>query len=185
MRLKPLIDAYNGPFKDKYRFWTGLCLIVRLILTVVFSFTTTLQSKLNSYIIVVTIVATSIIFVGTRAYKDKCLTALETFSFINLMMCLSFMTILFSDLEESYAASTNVIVSVSVSIEMLLFVIIVAVHCYLVFKKVIPNCKFCCKTHEEEVFLIASAGDTEEKGSPAHVITRQELIFDVYVNEHP
>ena len=51
VRLKPLIDAYTGPFKDKYRFWTGLCLIVRLMLTVVFSFTTTLQSKLNNYII--------------------------------------------------------------------------------------------------------------------------------------
>ena len=189
VRLKPLIDAYTGPFKDKYRFWTGLCLIVRLILTVAFSFTTTLQSKLNNYIIVVTIVAMSIIFVGTRAYKDKRLTVLETFSFINLM-CLSFMTILSTDLDENYAASTNVIVSVSVSIEMLLFVIIVAVHCYFAFKKVLPNCKLCCKTHipsEEEAPLIASAGDTEEQGSPAHVITRrEELIFDVYVNkEHP
>ena len=185
VRLKPLIDAYTGPFKDKYRFWTGLCLIVRLILTVAFSFTTTLQSKLNSYIIVVTIVAMSI-FVGTRAYKDKHLTVLEMFSFINLM-CLSFMTILFTDLDENSVASTNVIVSVSVSIEMLLFAIIIAVHCYLVFKKVLPNCKFCCKTPEEEVPLIASAGDTEEQGSPAYVITRrEELIFDVYVNEeHP
>ena len=23
VRLKPLIDAYTGPFKDRYRFWTG------------------------------------------------------------------------------------------------------------------------------------------------------------------
>ena len=44
VRLKPLIDAYTGPFKDKYRFWTGLCMIVRFILTVVpvFSYTTIL-----------------------------------------------------------------------------------------------------------------------------------------------
>ena len=31
-RLKPLLDAYTGPYKDRYRFWTGLLLLVRFIL---------------------------------------------------------------------------------------------------------------------------------------------------------
>ena len=62
MQLKPLID----PFKDKYRFWTGLCLIVRLMLTVVFSFTPTLQSRLiNNYIILLTVGA-MIVFTNIR-----------------------------------------------------------------------------------------------------------------------
>ena len=181
VRLKPFIDAYTGPFKDKYRFWTGLCLTVRLILTVVFSFTTTLQSELNNYIIVVTVVA--MFAVGTRAYKDKRITVLETFSFINLI-CLSLMMILFT---ESYrdTVSVNVIVSVSVSIEILLFVIIVTVHCFLAFNKVFPNCKlYCRKTRapsEDELPIIAN--DTGE-GSPATVINRrEELIFHFYLNE--
>ena len=183
VRLKPFIDAYTGPFKDKYRFWTGLCLMVRLILTVVFSFTTTLQSQLNNYIIVITVGAMSTFAVGTRAYKDKRITVLETFSFINLI-CLSLMMILFT---ESYrdTVSVNVIVSVSVSIEILLFVIIVTVHCFLAFNKVFPNCKLCChKTcapSEDELPIIAN--DTGE-GSPAIVINhREELIFDFYLNE--
>ena len=183
VRLKPFIDAYTGPFKDKYRFWTGLCLMVRLILTVVFSFTTTLQSQLNNYIIVVTVGAMSTFAVGTRAYKDKRITVLETFSFINLI-CLSLMMILFT---ESYrdTVSVNVIVSVSVSIEILLFVIIVTVHCFLAFNKVFPNCKlYCHKTRapsEDELPIIAN--DTGE-GSPAIVINRrEELIFDFYLNE--
>ena len=99
VRLKPFIDAYTGPFKDKYRFWTGLCLIVRLMLTVVFSYTTTLQSKLNNYIIILTVNAMAMFAVGGKVYKDKHLTVLETVSFINLI-CLSFTTILFTD--ESY-----------------------------------------------------------------------------------
>ena len=33
-RFKPLLDAYGGPYKDKYRFWTGLLLFVRLSLFV-------------------------------------------------------------------------------------------------------------------------------------------------------
>ena len=74
------------------------------------------------------------------------------------------------------------------SIEILLFFIIVTVHCYLAFKKVFPNCKLCCKTRvpsEEEAPLIA--GNTEVEGSPARVITRrEELIFDLHLNkEHP
>ena len=184
VRLKPLIDAYTGPFKDKYRFWIGLCLIVRLILTVVFSFTTTLQSKLNNYIIQLTVGAL-IIFVGGRVYKNKYLTVVEIISFINLM-CLSLMVILFTD--ESYhdIVSINVIVSVSVSIEILLFVIIITAHCYLAFKKVLPNCYMSHVLSEDELPLITGDVDTEE-GSPARVITRrEELIFDFYLSqEHP
>ena len=184
VRLKPLIDAYTGPFKDKYRFWTGLCMIVRFILTVVFSYTTILQSKLNNYIIAVTVGAMFIV-ASERAYKDKRLTVLEIFSYVNII-CLCVMTVLFTDDSYSHVVSINVIVSVSVSIEILLFFIIVTVHCYLAFKKVFPNCKLCCKTRvpsEDELPLIA--GDTE--GSPARVITRrEELIFDFYLNEeHP
>ena len=125
VRLKPLIDAYTGPFRDKYRFWTGLCLIVRIVLTVVFSYTTTLQSKLNNYVILLTVIGTSIFTVrGTGIYKDKRLTALETLSFVNLT-CLCVMTILFTDESYQDLMSIDVIVSVSVSIEILLFVIIV------------------------------------------------------------
>ena len=189
VRLKPLIDAYTGPFKDKYRFWTGLCLIVRLMLTVVFSFTTTLQSQLNNYIILITVVAMIIfIAINGQVYKDKHLAVLEIFSYVNII-CLCVMTILFADNSYSHVVSINVIFSVSVSIEIFLFVIIVTVHCYLAFKKVLSNCKLCCKqTHvpsEDETPLIA--GNTEEEGSPARVITRrEELIFDFYLTkEHP
>ena len=177
VRLKPLIDAYTGPFKDKYRFWTGLCLIVRLMLTVVFSFTTTLQSKLNNYIILLTVGAMIVfIAISGKVYKDKHLALLEMFSYINLIfLCL--MTILFADNSYSYMVSIEVIVGASVSIEILLFVVIVTVHCYLAFKKVFPNCKLCCKQvhvpSEDELPLIAD----DKEGSPT--LAREELIFDI------
>ena len=114
--------------------------------------------------------------IGRGVYKDKRLTGMETFSFINLV-CLSFMTILFT---ESYddIVSVNVIVSASVSVEILLFIIIVTVYCYLAYQKVFPNytklCNLCCKicvqsSSQYELPLIDN--DTEE----AHV--REELIF--------
>ena len=33
-RLKPIFDAYNGVYKDKYRFWTGVVLVARLPLII-------------------------------------------------------------------------------------------------------------------------------------------------------
>ena len=36
-RLKPLFDAYTGPYKDKHRYWPGLLLVVRVALFLVFS----------------------------------------------------------------------------------------------------------------------------------------------------
>ena len=184
VRLKPLIDAYTGPFKDRYRFWTGLCLMVRLMLTVVFSFTTTLQSKLNNYIVQLTVGVMSILVVGGGVYKDSHLTVLETVSHVNLV-CLSSMAILFSD--ESYRdmVSIDAIVSISVSIEMLLFVTIVTVHCYFIFKKALPNSTSGCNciTRATSHELAPTSYDVDEEGSPAHIINcRDEIIFDFHLN---
>ena len=192
VKLKPLIDAYTGPFKDKYRFWTGLCLIVRLMLTVVFSFTTTLQSKLNNYIILL-IVNAMIIFIAVsgKVYKDKRLSVLEMFSYVN-MICLCVMTVLFTDDSYSRVMSVDVIVSVSVSIEILLFVIIVTVHCYLAIKMVFPNCRlYCCRTYQyryqrghSQLHL-----NTEPRKGKCHefiespVNDRVGEIFDIYLDE--
>ena len=35
--MKPFFDAYRGPYKDKYRFWTGFLLLVRVVLALVVS----------------------------------------------------------------------------------------------------------------------------------------------------
>ena len=162
--------------------------MVRLLLTVVFSYTTTLQSKLNNYIIQLIVGAMSIVIVGGQVYKDRRLTVLETVSYINII-CLSVTTILFTDTyDDMYVVSVDVIVSVSVSVEILLFVIIVTVHCCLMFKKVFPNLLHC-KTHvpsEDELPLIASDASDTEGSSPCIITRREELIFDFYHNEeHP
>ena len=33
-KLKPVLDSYAGPYKDKYRFWTGMLLVVRTLLII-------------------------------------------------------------------------------------------------------------------------------------------------------
>ena len=36
-RFKPILDAYQGPYKDKYYYWTGLQLVVRAVLLAISS----------------------------------------------------------------------------------------------------------------------------------------------------
>ena len=84
-RLKPLFDAYTGPFKDNYRFWTGLLLLLRSILLVTFAVNVLGENSLNLLTIAAAsplILAVSLAFHGV--YKKKNLNILESFFFLNL-----------------------------------------------------------------------------------------------------
>ena len=45
VRIKPLLDAYQGPYKDKYRNWTGVTLLLRIILFTAFAAKHSRQSQ--------------------------------------------------------------------------------------------------------------------------------------------
>ena len=34
-RLKPFLDAYQGPYQDRFRYWTGLLLVIRVLLLII------------------------------------------------------------------------------------------------------------------------------------------------------
>ena len=36
-KMKPFFDAYTGPYRPNHRYWTGLLLLVRIIILVIFS----------------------------------------------------------------------------------------------------------------------------------------------------
>ena len=59
-RLKPFFDAYTGPHKAPHRYWTGLLLVVRIILLTIFS---TFQSS-NSFYNLLFIIVISIALIG-------------------------------------------------------------------------------------------------------------------------
>ena len=81
-KLKPLMDAYGGPYKDKYRFWTGVTLMVRLIVTVTFSFTSGRLAVVNACIITIGVVGIFTVWSFTKGvYKTIFLNALEVFIF--------------------------------------------------------------------------------------------------------
>jgi len=46
-RVKPFLDAYHAPYKNKHRYWTGLLLCLRCALLLVFAFNTQADPSLS------------------------------------------------------------------------------------------------------------------------------------------
>ena len=82
-KLKPFFDAYTGPYKDKYHFWTGFLLVVRIVLFVCIAATGSPMANLTL------IIATSsflLFFMQQGIYKSRALNIIETFSLLNLIV---------------------------------------------------------------------------------------------------
>ena len=83
--LKPFLDAYNGPFKDKHHYWVGVLLVVRGVLFVFFASFFAIENNVNLLLISITSVSIPVYTSITgRLYKKMYLTLLDNLFFLNL-----------------------------------------------------------------------------------------------------
>ena len=84
-KLKPFLDAYHGPYKDKFRYWTGLMLVVRLVLFAIFAGNALGDPQINLFAIIM-IVFLIMIYCWNQGnvYKNCILNILESFYMLNL-----------------------------------------------------------------------------------------------------
>ena len=83
--LKPLLDAYQGPYKDAYRHWIGLILLVQNLLFVSFAVNVAGSATVNCFTVAVMIVL--LLPFGWKSggiYKHSPKNILECFFHINL-----------------------------------------------------------------------------------------------------
>ena len=84
-KLKAVLDTYHAPYKPKHRYWTGLLLLVRCALFLVFAFNISGNDNVNLLVISS---ATSEIFVwfalSGMVYKKWYMNALELSFILNL-----------------------------------------------------------------------------------------------------
>ena len=96
-KLKPLLDAYQGPYKDGFRYWTGLMLVVRIILFTVFASNVVYDMRMNLLAIITMLYAIVICFWNFgRVYKKIFVHMLEIFFILNLIVlaaCTQFLKI--------------------------------------------------------------------------------------------
>ena len=85
-RFKPFFDAYTGPYKDSYQFWTGHLLLIRIIILLAYTFNTHGHPSVNLLLIISAcahLLLLNVWFVR-GVYKKWPLDVLESSSFLNL-----------------------------------------------------------------------------------------------------
>ena len=124
-RVLPFLDAYHAPYTDKHRYWTGLMLLVRCILFLLFAFNALGGPSVNLLAIgSVTIVLLIVYAVfGNRIYKTWYLNMLEL-SFIANLSILAIATLYI----RSTGGNQNAVTTTSVSIAFATFIGIVIHH---------------------------------------------------------
>ena len=180
-KFKPLLDAYGGPYKDKYRFWAGVTLTVRPILTVTFSFTSGGLAVVNTAIIISVIVGILTVWFFTNGvYTSVYHSGLEVFYLLNLFF-LSTVSLTTTSL---HSTSYQVATIVSICLSFAVFLVTVAVHIKQKFnlKKIKGKLGFNDRPAECPLSQVPAEEDDKEDilspGSP------QSIVYSSRREEH-
>ena len=137
-KLRPLLDAYQKPYKDKFRHWPGVLLMVRVILLVTFACNANENSPLNLVAITITVLVLLLLCWNFRqVYKNYLLSITESFFLVNLGFLSSY-TLFFKSPPLESKNRSLVIVNISVGLSFVAFCIILFYHCYQQLKMISP-----------------------------------------------
>ena len=140
IKMKPLLDQFQGCYKDKYRWFAGyymICRIVIITITIIFS-----SSDFTSrYLLITTCAAILLIHLSVRPYKSKLLNAFDGL----LLLLLVLVSIL---LLAEFINSDSV---VPITFALLTIPVIIFLAMYLnmhkdAIKKFVICCAMCCKS---------------------------------------
>ena len=132
IKLKPLLDAYQGPYKDSFRYWTGLMLLVRTALFMVFAGNVLGKPEIDSFAVIVSIFSLVIFYWNSgRVYKKALWHITESFYLLNLVI-LTAATFLLRDLNgPSSSRSQEILTNVMVGTAFIVFCAIVLYHFFV------------------------------------------------------
>ena len=91
-KIKPILDTYQGPYNTQFRYWTGLLLLVRILLFIAFAVSSTGDPRVNMLAILVTVTALLVYWIlmttkyGCGIYRDIWVERMELFFFLNLAL---------------------------------------------------------------------------------------------------
>ena len=142
MKLLPLLDAYQAPYKDKFRFWTGLMLVVRSILLVGYRLNILGDPDIN-HLMTVTVMSTLLGCIGITetVYKNRTLSILETSFILNLIILSGWTAYNNVDSSDEQTA----LVCTSTGVALTTFICIFFYHTYLYLKS--TKLHQCFKRH--------------------------------------
>ena len=133
IKLKPLLDAYQGPYRDKFRYWTGLMLLVRVTLFAVFAGNVLGKPEINLFAVIASILLLVTLYWNAgRVYKKALWNIIESFYLLNLAI-LTAATSLIKSLEAP--RSQEILTDVMIGTAFAVFCAIILYHFCVYFLK--------------------------------------------------
>ena len=131
IKLKPLLDAYQGPYKDRFRHWTGVMLLLRTVLFAVFAGNVFGKPDFNLFAVDLGIFLLLIyLWNAGRVYKRLVWNITESFYLLNLEI-LTTATLLLKSLGEPSSTSQEIVTDIMVGTAFAVFCAIVLYHLYV------------------------------------------------------
>ena len=129
-RIKPFLDAYQAPYRDQHRYWTGLMLCLRCVLFTAFAIVFLVSADPSHNLLAIEVVVIGILTV-TRftglTYKKLYLDILDASFILNLgILAAVTYSVRLAEKRESQATVTNI----SVGIAFATFVGVLVYHAY-------------------------------------------------------
>ena len=175
-KVKPLLDAYTGPFKDKHRYWTGLLLLVRVVLYIVYSTNVGGDPAVNLLATCITVICllTYLVLAG-GVYKSWPLTILECSYLFNISVLMA--VALYSRLTDK---NQDIFTSISVIVSFILTWGTVVYHLYLRIKESRLVKRYIQHKQQRNEQAVEEEELQEATTAPA---TSQEFHFDKLLNQ--
>ena len=149
--MKPLIDSYQAPFKDRYRSFAGAFLAGRFILYLVFTVSSSPSTSLLA--VIITVLIYLVVMLVLSVYKKLIVTLIEAFLLFNLILIA---------LCELHGILTSTIIPLFVTSAIICFIFIVFLHAkeLTVFKR--------CKRNSDSSHLVSKIGSDDEVAARGH-----------------
>ena len=174
-KMKPLFDSYIGCYKDKHRYWTGLLLVARAVLILVYALTSLGDPAVNLLSTISVVFGLTVVNLAIGgAYKQWILTLLEQSFLLNLgILSAATQYTRQESRNQTAVAYTSVTVSLATSAGIFLYHTIIALR----------KCRCLKRSQTRPVTMVNIAQDDSSSDSdPEEIkpVKSQVLVFDEF-----
>ena len=105
-RFKPLLDAFQGSYKDRYYYWVAVQITIRSLLFIIYAFRTKIKLILSTFLLIIFSICNGRIY----PHKNKLVNIQEMSLLINLIMMYA---VSYQSNERIFLIVTNVMISLA------------------------------------------------------------------------
>jgi uncharacterized membrane protein YidH (DUF202 family) len=132
-KLNAFVSVHHAPYNNKYRYWTGLLLLVRVVLYITASVTVSGDPETSILIILILVGSLSLLkeIAGARVYKNSFLNVVGAILYFNLLALSGFSLYRFKTefMKQTAVAYTSTIITFILLVGMIIY------HVYLLVRK--------------------------------------------------